>query len=243
MLLFFISTIIISYWILGIARLYIVWIIIFFYNLYLIYKCHLSYYGRATNSKHSYYMKLSEISTTQSFIDFFKVYLLYRYEIDVEFKQENTLSKFYPCLYDESYTHPHIYYLHLNMNHSNFMFEGQADCYQELFKFDSWLTWSWRALWNIWIKDYRYNFKKKRTLIMVYNKLKSKYNLDEKELKFLKEIYIRNICYLRKKGLNYNEIRKLYVDKGYMLSDNKNRENWEKYGNNHINRFHIRFNQ
>jgi hypothetical protein len=43
---------------------------------------------------------------------------------------------------------------------------------------------------------------------MMYNKLKSIYNLDKKELKFLKEIYIRNIyLLLKKKVLNYNDIK------------------------------------
>jgi len=217
MLLFFMSTLIISYWILGIARLYIVWIIIFFYNLYLLFKVHINLYGN-DDPNNIYNIKLSEITYRKIFIDFFNLYLLSYYKYDVEYKQKEALYFLYRNLFLIAYSLPQVHYLYLNERNP---IHFKAICWKKLFIFDYWVILAFIALWNMWIEDRSYNFKKIRGIVKLYKNLKIIYNLNEKEKIFLKEIYIRNICLLKKKGLKYSEIKKLYIDNGYMPSEDR----------------------
>jgi hypothetical protein len=187
--LFIILTYLISYFVLGITRLYFVWFLIFVFG----------FIKLITNYFNNYNIKYSKIYNNKNINDysfwlkfkqFFSIYLICEFSNDVELKNKDYVKNIYKIFYKSIYTQ--IDFLYLNNNGSNFesRYNKLKSSYVIFFNYESWFSLCIRELNLLSIGCWNNPKGKSSIMLECINLLSLRYNLNILEVDELKKKYI-----------------------------------------------------
>ena len=143
-----ILALILSYYILGICRLYLVWIILFIYEFVKLFKNYLNNYDKKYSKEEIYqdWNIFHKYKFLNRWTQFFTVYIILNYTADVELKNKDYVRFLYTYFYKDLYTYPQVKYLYLNEGNCGFVPNSKSvpyitySLYLLFFKYEPWIV-------------------------------------------------------------------------------------------------------
>ena len=171
-----------SYYLFGICRLYLVWIILFIYEFVKLFKNYLNNYEKIYRDNDIYisWNIFKKYKFLNIWIQFFTVYIILNYTQDIELKNKDYVKFLYTYFYKDLYTYPQVNYLYLNKGNCGFEYSYKDfyyisyGLYLLFFKYEPWLERCKGNFANMFFFELKYDVDKIRK-IEEYIKLQGEY--------------------------------------------------------------------